>query len=104
MAVSMSGLTKISEAFGMSHSRLISADQNEDSLLATLVRRQVSQSIARACIKNPTYKGKGYRNVHLPSKTWHQYPKRWSNNSTRTETVQAHHNQKHGRWKTKFDG
>uniref|UniRef100_A0A2N9FE11 RING-type E3 ubiquitin transferase n=1 Tax=Fagus sylvatica TaxID=28930 RepID=A0A2N9FE11_FAGSY len=97
MAVSMSGLTKISEAFGMSHSRLISADQNEDSLLATLVRRQVSQSIARACIKNPTYKGKGYRNVHLPSKTWHQYPKRWSNNSTRTETVQAHHNQKHGR-------
>nr|XP_023920033.1 uncharacterized protein LOC112031578 [Quercus suber] len=42
-AVSMSGLTRISEAFEMS--RVISADQNLDSLLATLVRPQVSQKI-----------------------------------------------------------
>ena len=39
----MSGLTRISEAFEMS--RVISADQNLDSLLATLVRPQVSQEI-----------------------------------------------------------
>ncbi|XP_075670578.1 protein HESO1-like isoform X2 [Castanea sativa] len=42
-AVSMSGLTRISEAFEMS--RVISADQNLDSLLATLVRPQVSPEI-----------------------------------------------------------
>ena len=42
-AVKISGLTRISEAFEMS--RVISADQNLDSLLATLVWPQVSLEI-----------------------------------------------------------
>ncbi|XP_065635992.1 protein HESO1-like [Quercus suber] len=44
-AVRMSGLTRISEVFEISRRRLSSADQNQDSLLTTLVRPQVSLEI-----------------------------------------------------------
>ena len=97
-AVKISGLTRISEAFEMS--RVISADQNVDSLLATLVRPQVSPEI-RARLRNPVSYGGGYqphlthphvhRNVNLQSEIQNKFQnlrlKSNSNNPTLTETV-----------------
>ncbi|KAK4579251.1 hypothetical protein RGQ29_029076 [Quercus rubra] len=96
--VNKSGLTRISEAFEMS--RVISADQNVDSLLATLVRPQVSPEI-RARLRNPVSYGGGYqphlthphvhRNVNLQSEIQNKFQnlrlKSNSNNPTLTETV-----------------
>ena len=96
--VNKSGLTRISEAFEMS--RVISADQNVDSLLATLVRPQVSPEI-RARLRNPVSYGGGYqphsthphvhRNVNLQAETQNKFQnlrlKSNSNNPTLTETV-----------------
>ncbi|KAL0003185.1 hypothetical protein SO802_016966 [Lithocarpus litseifolius] len=97
-AVNKSGLTRISEAFEMS--RVISADQNLDSLLATLVRPQVSPEI-RARLRNPVSYGGGYqphlthphvhRNVNLQSQIQNKFRnlrlKSNSDNPTLTETV-----------------
>ncbi|XP_075670576.1 protein HESO1 isoform X3 [Castanea sativa] len=94
--VSMGNLTRISEAFERSHHRLSSADQNQGSLLATLVPPQVSQYIARATpLPSPTYNGRRYhpqptrpqmyRNMHTPSQTQHQFQ------NMRLETPQTQH-------------
>uniref|UniRef100_A0A7N2MFA7 Poly(A) RNA polymerase mitochondrial-like central palm domain-containing protein n=1 Tax=Quercus lobata TaxID=97700 RepID=A0A7N2MFA7_QUELO len=94
-AVNKSGLTRISEAFEMS--RVIS---DLDSILATLVRPQVSPEI-RARLRNPVSYGGGYqphlthphvhRNVNLQSEIQNKFQnlrlKSNSNNPTRTETV-----------------
>ena len=99
-AVKISGLTRISEAFEISRRRLSSADQNQDSLLVTLVRSQVSQEI-RARLSNPVAYGGGYqphpthphvhRNVNLQAETQNKFQnlrlKSNSNNPTLTETV-----------------
>ncbi|KAL0003187.1 hypothetical protein SO802_016968 [Lithocarpus litseifolius] len=99
-AVSMSGLTRISKAFEISCRRLSSAEQNQDSLLVTLVRSQVSQEI-RAGPRNPVSYGGGYqphlthphvhRNVNLQAETQNKFQnlrlKSNSNNPTLTETV-----------------
>ena len=99
-AVKISGLTRISEAFEISHRRLSSTDQNQDSLLVTLVRSQVSQEI-RARLSNPVSYGGGYqphpthphvhRNVNLQAETQNKFQnlrlKSNCNNPTLTETV-----------------
>ncbi|XP_050250560.1 uncharacterized protein LOC126697563 isoform X3 [Quercus robur] len=99
-AVRISALTRISEAFEISRRRLSSADQNQDSLLVTLVRSQVSQEI-RARLSNPVSYGGGYqshlthphvhRNVNLQAETQNKFQnlrlESNSNNPTLTETV-----------------
>uniref|UniRef100_A0A7N2R9U6 Poly(A) RNA polymerase mitochondrial-like central palm domain-containing protein n=3 Tax=Quercus lobata TaxID=97700 RepID=A0A7N2R9U6_QUELO len=99
-AVRISGLTRISEAFENSHRRLSSADQNQDSLLVTLVRSQVSREI-RARLSNPVSYSGGYqphltrphvhRNVNLQAETQNKFQnlrlESNSNNPTLTETV-----------------
>ena len=73
-------MARISKAFEM----VISASQNEDLLLATLFRPQVSQDIiARARLRNPASSVGGshthltrpqvYRNVNLQSETQNQF-------------------------------
>ncbi|KAL0003183.1 hypothetical protein SO802_016964 [Lithocarpus litseifolius] len=81
-AVCKSGLARISKAFEMSS--VISASQNEDLLLATLFRPQVSQDIiAGARLRNPASsvgcshthltRPQVYRNVNLQSETQNQF-------------------------------
>ena len=99
-AVKISWLARISEAFEISRHRFSSTDQNQDSLLVTLVRSQVSQEI-RARLSNPVSYGGGYqphsthphvhRNVNLQAETQNKFQnlrlKSNSNNPTLTETV-----------------
>ncbi|KAM4093937.1 hypothetical protein ACB094_06G156400 [Castanea mollissima] len=99
-AVKISELTRISEAFEISRRRLSSADQNQDSLLVTLVRSQVSQEI-RSRLRNSVSYGGGYqphlthphvhRNVNLQAETQNKFQNLRltsnSNNPTLTETV-----------------
>uniref|UniRef100_A0A2N9F2R0 Uncharacterized protein n=1 Tax=Fagus sylvatica TaxID=28930 RepID=A0A2N9F2R0_FAGSY len=114
--VSMGNLTRVSEAFNMSR-RLISANQNQGSLLATLVGPQVSQYIPRAPPRNPTYNGRHYdpqptrpqvrRSIQSPSQTQHQFQnmrvETRSNYSTVTRPVQAYPNQEQQRWRPRSD-
>ena len=113
----MGNLTRVSEAFNMSRHRLISANQNQGSLLATLVGPQVSQYIPRAPPRNPTYNGRHYnpqptrpqvhRSIQSPSQTQHQFQnmrvETRSNYSTVTRPVQAYPNQEQQRWRPRSD-
>ncbi|KAI8031661.1 Protein HESO1 [Camellia lanceoleosa] len=78
--VSIRHLTRISEAFQGTHYALTSRNQNQSSLIPTLVRPHVSQSIWRTP-NNPSGYNASYsrprpqmhRAVHSPSQVLHQF-------------------------------
>ncbi|XP_057979927.1 protein HESO1 [Malania oleifera] len=58
--VSSGQLTRISEAFKRTHSELVSANQNRNSIIATLVRPQISRFIGgTAPVRSPGTSGRG---------------------------------------------
>ncbi|KAE7996727.1 hypothetical protein FH972_001425 [Carpinus fangiana] len=114
-AVSMSNLTKISEAFQMTRRRLISANQNQVALLAALVRPQVSQYIPRALARTPTDNGGHYqhRYQHHPTRpqvqriplstTTRQFQNSRLDSRSSGSTLQ-NHNQGQHMWRARSDG
>ncbi|KAK2968543.1 hypothetical protein RJ640_009388 [Escallonia rubra] len=81
-SVSRSKLTKISETFRRTHNMLISANQTQTSIIATLVREEVSRSMARAPqVSNPNVPvGDSFRTrpqvnrvAHSPAQVQHQF-------------------------------
>ncbi|XP_059456124.1 protein HESO1 isoform X2 [Corylus avellana] len=112
-AVSMSNLTKISEAFQMTHHKLISANQNQGALLAALVRQQVLRYIPRAPAWTPTDNGRHYhRYQHHPTRpqvqrtllstTSRQFGNLRLDSQSSSSTLQ-NHNQGQHMWRARSD-
>lgn len=111
-------MPRISEVFQMTRRRLISANQNQGLLLATLVRPQVSQCIARAPVWNPAYEGGRYqsrqnrpqvhRSMHSTTPVQHQFQNlsvdSGSQNITLKRPVLQNHNQGRHSWRPKSGG
>ncbi|KAF5453589.1 hypothetical protein F2P56_028486 [Juglans regia] len=116
-AISMSKLTRISEAFRMTHWRLISANQNEGSLIPTLVRPEVSQCIPKAPVQNPTNsrryqshppRPQVHRSKYSTSQAQHQFQnsrvESRSNNTTLQRSILQNRNQGQQIWRPKSHG
>lgn len=117
-AVSRSKLPRISEVFQMTRRRLISANQNQGLLLATLVRPQVSQCIARAPVWNPAYEGGRYqsrqnrpqvhRSMHSTTPVQHQFQNLSVDSRSQSialkRPVLQNHNQGQHSWRPKSGG
>ncbi|XP_040999627.1 protein HESO1-like isoform X1 [Juglans microcarpa x Juglans regia] len=113
-AVNMSKLTLISEAFQTTYRRLISANQNKGSLVAALVRPEVSQSIIpRPRVWNPTHNGghhqshptrpQVHRSLHSISQAQHQFQNLRLGSRSNIITLQ-NHNQGQQMRRPRFDG
>uniref|UniRef100_A0A2P2JSI1 Zinc finger protein n=1 Tax=Rhizophora mucronata TaxID=61149 RepID=A0A2P2JSI1_RHIMU len=63
--VSAGNLTKISEAFQTTYQKLVSSNQNQMSLLDTLVRPHISHSITGIPVGNPRYPPMYHPTTHL---------------------------------------
>ncbi|KAK3231619.1 hypothetical protein Dsin_003500 [Dipteronia sinensis] len=77
-AVSVMQLARISEAFMMTHHRLITPNQNKHSILTTLTRQQTLQFIVGPPVRYPNYNGQHHRNrsqvhqaMHSPARVQH---------------------------------
>ncbi|KAK3031927.1 hypothetical protein RJ639_036723 [Escallonia herrerae] len=103
-SVSSRQLTNISETFRRTHNMLISANQTQTSIIATLVREEVSRSLARALqVSNPNVPvGDSFRTrlqvnsvAHSPAQVQHQFQnlrtERHPNNVTTNRPLPAAH-------------
>lgn len=112
-AVSMSNLTKISEAFQTTRHRLITANQNQVSLLAALVQQEVSQYIPRAPAWNATDNGRhSHRYQHHPTRpqvemtslsTTSQQFRNLRLESQPSSSTRQNHNQGQQMWRVRWD-
>uniref|UniRef100_A0A5B7AF62 Putative poly(A) RNA polymerase GLD2 n=1 Tax=Davidia involucrata TaxID=16924 RepID=A0A5B7AF62_DAVIN len=113
--VSSRQISRISEAFHTTHRKLISANQNQSSIIATLVKPQISQFVARTQIRNPSDYSRGnlrtrppvQRSAYSTSQVQHQSqnmrPDGRPNNMTMHRPVQAFHSQSQQVWRPRSD-
>ncbi|KAA8539492.1 hypothetical protein F0562_026184 [Nyssa sinensis] len=113
--VSNRQIARISEAFQTTHRKLFSANQNQSSVIATLVRPQISQFVAGTRPGIPSYHNTSNRrthpqvqsSAHSPSQVQHQFQyKRQDgqpNNMAVKRPLQAVHSQSQQMWRPKSD-